>query len=182
MSSGRRSGAGRVLCWVAVGCGLAGAACGGQPSPSRQEAVAPERGEVLSYAWGTTDGGVVSSDALRGRATVLLFVTTFDLASQAQAKHLEDVYRTHKPRINAVAVVMEPPKYAPLASSFAEVLGLSYPVALADDATRTGQGPFGAIQSVPSWVVLDRDSRLAFAHAGVVSVEQLVQRVRGAQR
>ena len=76
---------------------------------------------------------MVSSEELRGRATVLLFVTTFDLASQAEAKHLEDLYRTHKPRINAVAVVMEAPKYAPLARSFAEVLGLSYPVALADD-------------------------------------------------
>jgi len=125
---------------------------------------------------------VVSSEELRGRATVLLFVTTFDLASQAEAKHLEDLYRTHKPRINAVAVVMEAPKYAPLARSFAEVLGLSYPVALADDATRQGRGPFGVISSVPSWVILDRDARPVFAHAVVVSLRQIERGLRSVQR
>src|SRR5690606_39969338 len=177
MGRDRGSGRGVVLALCLVGCGASTGEAAGPVDPAPVQ-----RGAPVSYAWGTTDGRVVSSEELRGRATVLLFVTTFDLASQAQAKYLEDLYRTHKPRINAVAVVMEPPKYAPLASSFAEVLGLSYPVALADDATRTGQGPFGAVTSVPSRVVLDRESRLSFAHAGVVGVDQLVQRVRSAQR
>lgn len=182
MSLVRRSVMWGVACSLAASLGMLVTACGGAQGEPATEVTAAERGEVMSFAWGTTDGGVVDSQALRGRVTVLLFVTTFDLASQAQAKHLEDVYRTHKPRINAVAVVMEAPKYAPLARSFAEVLGLSYPVALVDDATRMGQGPFGAVRSVPSWVVLDRDSRLTFAYAGVLSVDDLTGRIRAAER
>lgn len=182
MSLGRRLAVWRAAFLVVAAWGMLAGACGGPQNSPMTEAAVPDRGEAVTFAWGTTDGSVVSSQSLRGRVTVLLFVTTFDLASQAQAKHLEDVYRTHKPRINAVAVVMEPPKYAPLAHSFAEVLGLSYPVALVDEATRAGQGPFGAIRSVPSWVVLDRSSRLSFAHAGVLGVDQLTERIRAAER
>lgn len=180
-ASARGSAAGGILSLVLLGSGLWGCSGGTESSAPPQEAPSA-RGRPVSYAWGTTDGQVVTAEALQGRATVLLFVTTFDLASQAQAKYLEDLYRTHKPRINAVAVVMEPPKYAPLASSFAEVLGLSYPVALADDATRTGKGPFGAVTSVPSWVVLDRDARPVFAHAGALPPQELARSVRAAQR
>lgn len=169
---------GALGAFFCLSLGACAGAHGGEPS----QPATLERGRAVSYAWGTTDGGVVSAEALHGRATVLLFVTTFDLASQAQAKHLEDLYRTHKPRINAVAVVMEPPKYAPLASSFAEVLGLSYPVALSDDATRRGEGPFGVVSSVPSWVVLDRQGRPVFAHAGAIPPQELARSVRDAQR
>lgn len=177
MGRDRGSGRGVVLALCLVGCGASTGEAAGPVDPAPAQ-----RGAPVSYAWGTTDGRVVSSEELRGRATVLLFVTTFDLASQAEAKHLEDLYRTHKPRINAVAVVMEAPKYAPLARSFAEVLGLSYPVALADDATRQGRGPFGVISSVPSWVILDRDARPVFAHAGVVSLRQIERGLRSVQR
>ncbi|NLE86491.1 MAG: TlpA family protein disulfide reductase [Myxococcales bacterium] len=177
MGRDRGSGRGVVLALCLVGCGASTGEAAGPVDPAPVQ-----RGAPVSYAWGTTDGRVVSSEELRGRATVLLFVTTFDLASQAEAKHLEDLYRTHKPRINAVAVVMEAPKYAPLARSFAEVLGLSYPVALADDATRQGRGPFGVISSVPSWVILDRDARPVFAHAGVVSLRQIERGLRSVQR
>lgn len=177
MGRDRGSGRGVVLALCLVGCGASTGEAAGPVDPAPVQ-----RGAPVSYAWGTTDGRVVSSEELRGRATVLLFVTTFDLASQAEAKHLEDLYRTHKPRINAVAVIMEAPKYAPLARSFAEVLGLSYPVALADDATRQGRGPFGVISSVPSWVILDRDARPVFAHAGVVSLRQIERGLRSVQR
>ena len=177
MGRDRGSGRGVVLALCLVGCGASTGEAAGPVDPAPVQ-----RGAPVSYAWGTTDGRVVSSEELRGRATVLLFVTTFDLASQAEAKHLEDLYRTHKPRINAVAVVMEAPKYAPLARSFAEVLGLSYPVALADDATRQGRGPFGVISSVPSWVILDRDARPVFAHAVVVSLRQIERGLRSVQR
>jgi hypothetical protein len=140
------------------------------------------RGEPLAYAFGTTDGSVVSSETTRGRVTVLLFLTTFDLASQAQAKHLEQLYRRHAPRFNAIAVVMEPPKYAELARSFGDVLGLSYPVALADEGTLSGAGPFGAVTSVPSWVVLDSEARAVFAQAGALAPRDLEKTIRAAER
>ncbi len=169
-----------VLVAFATTLPLGASACRGaevRPAPT-----APSRGDSLTYAFGTVDGGVVSSATLRGRATALLFVTTFDLASQVQAKRLEDLYRTQKPRVNAVAIVLEPPKYAVLARSFGEVLGLSYPVALADDATIHGVGPFGPISSVPSWVILDRESRPVLVHAGPVELRELEDVLQRASR
>jgi hypothetical protein len=141
----------------------------------------PARGEALEFAFGTVQGDVVTSETIRGRVTVLLFMTTFDLASQAQAKQLEDLLHLHAPRFNAIGVVMEPPKNAELVRSFGEVLGLSYPIALADEATLAGEGPFGGITSVPSWVILDRDGRTAFVRAGGMPPRDLEQRVREAE-
>lgn len=157
-----------------------GVACSG---PTASSTAAPvSRGEPLAYAFGTTDGAVVTSETTRGRVTVLLFLTTFDLASQAQAKHLEQLYRRHAPRFNALGVVMEPPRNAELARSFGEVLGLSYPIALADAATLSGDGPFGAVTSVPSWLILDREARAVFAKAGALAPSALEKAVSAAER
>ena len=48
--------------------------------------------------------------------------------------------------------------------------------------TVIGEGPFGVISSVPSWVILDRDARPVFAHAGVVSLRQIERGLRSVQR
>lgn len=167
-----------------LACGLLGLAtlvCGCAAEPT-QPAMPVVHGEALSFAFGTASGEVVTSETSRGRVTVLLFITTFDLASQAQAKQLEDMVRLHAPRFNAIAVVMEPPKNVELVRSFGEVLGLSYPLAIADEATLSGAGPFGAITSVPSWVVLDRSSRTVFARAGALPPRELEKKLRSAER
>lgn len=155
------------------------AACAADTPPAEAPLV---RGEPLGFVFGTADGEVLTSEKVRGRVTVLLFLTTFDLSSQVQAKYLEDLHRSHAPRFNAVAVVMEPPKNAELVRSFGEVLGLSYPVALADEGTLNGAGPFGAITSVPTWIVLDRDVRAVFAAAGALRPRELEKKLRLAER
>ncbi len=182
--SARPSGVAASAARSAVVCGLvwlAALVCGCAAEPA-QPVIPVAHGEPLSFAFGTASGDVVTSDTSQGRVTVLLFITTFDLASQAQAKQLEDLYRLHAPRFNAVAVVMEPPKNVELVRSFGAVLGLSYPLAIADDATLSGVGPFGAITSVPSWVVLDRSSRTVFARAGALPPRELEKKLRSAER
>ncbi len=102
----------------------------------------------------------MESQALRGRATAVVFITTFDLPSQALAKRVDEVLRRQRPRANAVAVVLEAPKYADLAIAFRESLELSYPVAMADVATLRGGGAFKDVATVPVLVVLDHAGRL----------------------
>jgi hypothetical protein len=102
-----------------------------------------------------------------------LFVTTFDLASQAEAKSLNDALHRHKPRINAGAVVLEAPKHAILADVFRTSLGLTYPVALADPDTLEGSGPFGNIAGVPTLVVLDRDGREVTRKTGLIGAREI---------
>jgi hypothetical protein len=149
-----------------------------QRVPDEPPAVATPSGQPVSFAFGTIDGSELSSETTRGRETALLFVTTFDLASQMEAKRLNALYHSHRPRINAGAVVLEAPEYAVLAGVFRSSLGLSFPVALADHVTLDGQSSLG-VHSVPTLLVLDRDGREIGRHSGILSeheIERLLSR------
>jgi hypothetical protein len=114
--------------------------------------------------------------------TAVLFVTTFDVASQIVARRLNDAMRTHHRRFNAGAVVLEAPSAAPLADVFRQSLGLIYPVAMSDGADRSSDGPFGAIEGVPTLVILDASGRERFRHGGVLSSRALDDALTKAER
>lgn len=122
----------------------------------------------------------VSSETTRGRATALVFITTFDLASQLVARRLGDVVVSFTPRANAAAVVVEAPAYAELLPSYRSALSLPYPVVMADFATQRGAGPFGSVTHVPTLVVLDRDGREVFRRQGSVELEEIRAALRAA--
>jgi hypothetical protein len=135
----------------------------------------------VEFAYGVPGGGVLGSNATRGRVTALLFVTTFDLPSQVMARRLDEVLRSHRPRINAGAIAVEAPNSAPLVEVFRTTLGLGYPVAL------TGGGPeeagaFGTIDRVPTLVILDARGREVHRAAGVLERELLEQLLTEAGR
>ncbi len=163
----------RQWAWaVALLVGGGSLACSGGPGVEPTRA-APRTGSLIRFDFPLPSGGHVGSQQVAGRATAVLFITTFDLPSQALAKRLDDVLRSHKPRANGIAVVLEAPKYAELATAFADSLGLNYPVAMADQASLEGEGPFGAIHQVPVMVVLDWRGREVARFAGVASPEQI---------
>lgn len=141
--------------------------------PPEDESDADDRGQVQRYVFGTTDGEEVSAEAMRGRVTALVFVTTFDLASQLAAKQLNQALHTHRPRINAAAVVLEAPKYAPLADVFRTSLKLSYPVAIADLAMLRQSSTLGQVYSVPTLIILDAEGREVSRNYGAFSNEDL---------
>ena len=99
----------------------------------------------------------------------VLFVTTYDLASQVLAQRLEDVLGAHVPRANGLLVVLEASQYAQLAAAFRDSLGLTLPVAMADADTIEGKSSFGPVPRIPTLVVLDGEGREVWRHAGVVS-------------
>ena len=141
--------------------------------PPQDESDSDSRGQVQRYVFGTTDGEEVSSESMRGRVTALVFVTTFDLASQVAAKQLNQALHTHKPRINAAAVVLEAAKYAPLADVFRSSLQLTYPVALADLATLAQNSTLGEVHSVPTVLVFDAQGREVLRKYGAFTSEEL---------
>lgn len=153
----------------------------GPKSPAEAEAKAPQSDAPLDFSFAGIDGSAVDSSSMRGRVTVLLFVTTFDVASQAQAKRLEDVYRQHAPRINAVAVVLEAPRYVDLARSFRDVLGLNYSIAMADKTSLAGHPQLKHVGAVPGWIFLDRSGRVSSVASGALSPARLEALVVEAQ-
>lgn len=160
-------------------------ACAGT-TPREPAAALPGRvasGEQgIAFRFTATDGGELSHRTTRGRATALLFLTTYDPASQVQAKTLEQVLHTHRPRANGGAIMLEPPAYGVLADVFRSTLALSYPVALADPATLDGSGAFGSIDRVPTTVVLDRQGRVVYRKSGLASAAELEEALSGASR
>ena len=146
-------------------------ACSSAVAPVR--APASTRGSPIDFAYGTPSGELLTSGNTRGRVTALLFVATFDLASQLMARRLDEVVHQHRPRVNAGAIALEAPNDAPLVEVFKSSLGLGYPVALANSTSFEHAGPFGHLDQVPTLVVLDARGREVARAAGVVSAPQI---------
>jgi hypothetical protein len=141
--------------------------------------VAPDgERQARAFRFARVDGGELDAAELRGRLTVVGLAATYDAASQAQARFLQALVRRHRPRINVVLVVLEPPAHLPLAQAFARTLGLTYPVVMADAATIAGSGAFPGLHHVPSVVVLDQDGREAWRELGLVEEPTLVAALR----
>lgn len=142
-------------------------ACGGPPPEARDaraRAPVPRRFDFV-----TIDGRHLSSAAMAGRTTVIVVIATYDLGSQVVMRELATVLRTRTPRINAGAVVLEPPKNAPLVEAYAHSLEVSFPVALADQATLETRGPFGAVNVVPTTIVLDANGNEVWRREGAMT-------------
>ena len=146
-----------------------------------QAPLAP-RGQPVAYAFDSLDEREVSLAALKGRATVVLFIATYGDASILQARFAKKVLAEHSPRINVAAVFMEPIENRPLARIFRDAVGLPFPLAMADAAAIAGRGAFTGIDTVPSVVVLDHEGREVWRKVGVAHADELIRAVRDAQR
>lgn len=164
----------RLLARLAAIFALCGSACvAATPLPPPDPEPPAADSPPLDFAYDTADGGRLLSSELQGRFTVLTFVATYDLVSQAQVKILGLVQRDHTPRVNVAVIAMEPPENRPLVIAFQKSLALPFPVAIADPRTVAGRGPFGELQQVPSTLILDRDGREVFRHAGPLDEKKI---------
>ncbi len=168
-----RNGDDVALRWVALltllGC-LQLAGCQSQPVAS---APTSRSGPLRSFVFGTPEGKTISSLSLRGRETVILFLATYDPICQVVARRLDALARSRVPRINVVAVVLEPPQNSVFAQVYRDTLELGYPVVLADPATLKAQGAFGNVWSIPTFVLLDPEMREVFRVQGSEGLGQL---------
>jgi hypothetical protein len=158
------------------------AGCWGREAAPGSTADAPALGEPVQFMFGTIDGGELSSDTTRGRTTALLFVTTYDLPSQAEAQLLRDVLSTHKPLANGAIVMLEAPQTAPLAQVWADSIGLKLPIGMATPALMSGDSQLGRIAGVPTLIVLDRRGRLISKNEGAMTREEIADSLRRAER
>ncbi len=113
----------------------------------------PDRGLAITFAYRTTDGETFSSSTTLGSPTYVSFLTTYDVASQVQARELNRIVQHVRPRVHAGALILEQADHQVLASTFKSALDLSFPVALLGATTYSG--PFGTIDRVPVTVLLD---------------------------
>jgi len=154
------------------------AACTPRPAATAPQALPRETSAPLDFHYASIDqepAHDVSAERMRGRATVIAFLATYDLASQAEARFLAKVFREHAPRINAAAILLDPPENRPLLAAFGEALRLPYPLAIADPELVAGRGPFGDAHAVPTTVILDELGRMRWKHVGLAKDSEIEQ-------
>lgn len=174
----RRARSAATFVALALGAGSCSSAA---TAPETATASASARSAPVAYEFPSAgETALVSGETMRGRVTALIFITTFDLASQLTARRLGDVLVSFTPRANAAAVVVEAAVYAELLPAYRTALALPFPVVMADFATQRGAGPFGAITRVPTLVVLDRDGRVVSRHEGALEPDEIRAALRSA--
>jgi hypothetical protein len=172
-SSGVWFGRGCVRRLGFSGCFIALLTSGCATKPLPRETVAAASSQPIRHRFPLPNGTSVGTDELAGRWTIILFLTTYDTLSQALARRLEDLRHTHTPRINVLGVALEPPQNAPLVGFYRDTLALGFPVALADQDTLDGRGPFGDVRTVPALVLLDRQSRIVCRGLGTAALADI---------
>jgi hypothetical protein len=164
------------LIGVAVVVASATLGCGSAVQPASQQApLALDR--PMRFELDAVDGSRITSDGTRGRNTVVGFITTYDLASQAVANFLKNVAHEHVPRTNVFAIVLEQPESWPLARAYGDTLQLRYPLVLMDPRERA-TGPFKDMTSVPCVLILDREGRPRWRKNGIVDAREIESALR----
>jgi thiol-disulfide isomerase/thioredoxin len=180
-SSGRRATSRAALLLLA----MALPACGGAASDATGAAApagvsVPPASAPVAFAFDSLDDRPVSSEVSRGKPTVLAFVTTGSLPAQAQVDFLVTMAANDGDRVFYAVVSLDPSENRELVEIYRKSLGVKFPMAMADEATRAGAGPFGDVTTVPVTIVLDRLGRVVWRVDGrVAKSDELRTAMRG---
>jgi hypothetical protein len=134
----------------------------------------------VDFQFDSLDDRPVDTESTRGKTTVIAFVTTGSLPSQAQVDFLSAMARRDADRVNYAVVALEPRENRELVEIYRKSLALTFPVAMADAKTLAGASAFGDLSVVPVTVVLDREGRIAWRVDGrVVKSDEIRRAMRG---
>ena len=168
--------AAHALLMLCVACG---ASNGGVDRAAVGTSASP-LGPAVDFAFDSLDDRPVSAEAMRGKPTVVAFVTTGSLPAQAQVGFLVAMARNDAQRVNYVVVALEARENRELVELYAKSLSIPFPVALADNQTRSGSGAFGDLTIVPVTLLLDRSGRVIWRVGGrVAKSEEIRAAMRG---
>ncbi|MBK6463949.1 MAG: TlpA family protein disulfide reductase [Myxococcales bacterium] len=175
--------AARLAGSVAVVLALASACVRAEPEP-RAPVEVEERGTepVAPFVFDSLDARPVARDALRGKPAVLVFVTTWDIASQAQVGFLVHMAARDGDAVTYALVALHERHERELVEAYARTLKVTFPVALGDADSRVGRGPLGDVHQIPTVLVLDAAGRLVKRHVGLTKSDALRASVELAKR
>ena len=131
------------------------------------------------YAFDSLDARRVDAPSLRGKPTVLVFATTWDLSSQAQIDFLVAMHKHDGDKVNYVMVALQEQKDRELVEAFRSGLHVDFRVAMADKDSIAGGGPFGDVHNVPTVIILDRTGKVAWRRVGLARADELRDALHG---
>ncbi len=133
----------------------------------------------VEFVFDSLDERPVSAAAMRGKPSVIAFVTTGDILGQAQVDFLVAMAKNDGKKVNYALVALHPRKEIVLVEAYVTTLKVEFPVALGDASAMSAGGPFGEISAVPTVVVLDKEGRIVWKHTGLAKSEDLRAHMRG---
>lgn len=148
------------------------AACGGAPHPNPVVDSPPGASSIpldarIDFACDSLDERAVSSDATRGKPTLLAFVTTSSLSSQAQVDFMVAMAAHDSQATNYAVIALESRNDREMVELYKKALSIPFPVAMAGTSTC---GPaFGDLTAVPVTLLLDRSGRIVWRVSGRVA-------------
>ena len=155
---------------------LALIACGSKKDPGPPIGMSGvSSSPIAEFVYDSLDQRAVSSDAARGKVAVLAFITTYDLASQANVNFVIDVAKRDPNPFYAV-VDIEDRAQRELVESYRDQLNIKFPVAMTD----VGHTGFGEVR-VPTVIVLDPKGKVAFRKEGIVKGDEIRRAIDSAQ-
>lgn len=129
------------------------------------------------FDFDSLDARPVSARAMAGKPAVLAFITTWDLASQAEVSLLAAMARADAGRVGYAAVVLGERADREMAEHYRDALAPPFPMALADLAGASSAG-FGEVRVVPVVVVLDGSGRVVLRRDGLSKPAELRPAIR----
>jgi hypothetical protein len=128
----------------------------------------------VDFAFESLDERAVTSTSTRGKPTVLAFITTSSLSSQAEVDFLVAMAKRDGERVHYAVVALEGAENREIVALYQKALAIPFPVALADVRTVAGGSAFGDVSAVPVTVLLDGAGRVAWRIDGrVVKSDEL---------
>lgn len=170
-----RLGRAVVTCLLSVALAACGAKNAEEPPPGLSNV--PTR-TVAAYAFESLDNRPVSAAAFAGRPTVLAFVATWDLLSQAQVRFLVEMDKHDQGKVAYALVFVQETKDRELIDVYKSTLNVTLPSAIAPQTSLAG-GPFADIQSVPTLVVLDGGGHVRFQKVGLAKSDEIRAAIGG---
>jgi hypothetical protein len=157
-------------------------ACGKKATDKPPETIGQttyDPGQPVTFAFDSLDARPVDSASLRGKPTIIAFVATWDLASQAQIDFMVPMSKHDGAQVNYVMVALQEPKDRELVDAFRAGLHVDFPVALGDKDSIAGGGPLGDVHNVPTVLILDRAGRVVSKRVGLSRADELRAGLRG---
>jgi peroxiredoxin len=132
----------------------------------------------IRFALTGLDGAKISSDSVRGKPYVLVFFTTWDVASQAQMIALSKycsgatiAKSAHPCKSSVAAVALDDAQNRELVEAFAETMKLPFPVATA--TLLEARALLGEGLGVPTTLVVDSLGRVAHLERAAMAPQAL---------
>jgi len=167
--------AARVRKLAALMLALAAAGCAHAKSPEQVLADI----DTARYMLPTDTGETFALGQQRGHEVVMIFFATWCVPCLAEVTQLQKL-TAREPGLEVVGVVMDLDA-ARSAPTFRQTTGVTYPLLIADDVTRSGDSVFGRVPALPTTVVIDKDGVVRSAFTGLVPDEDLDKLIRAAR-